>query len=344
MKKPSIIFAVPRDVPFFDVIFSDEARNCLDRLGWTIDLPDVPIHDRTVPWRDILKGYDAVITSWSSPRLDKNTLAPDAAIRVVGHAAGSVANLVSPELYERGIRVTCANDVMAQSVAEWCLAMTLFGLRGFLDYASFGGMGKLRWDRRDRPKGIQEARIGIWGCGDIARHFIRLLGSLEPAEIMVCDDYLTEEAAQESGVRNAELEDIFSESDVIVLLQAYRPDTAGRIGAEELARVRDGTVLLNCARAGLIREDALLTELEKGRFTGIFDVYHEEPLPEDSPLHRMPNVILSPHCAGLPGREKYMPLIIEEFERFFAGKPLLHEISRERAATMTSLVPRPRKG
>jgi len=339
---PSIVFAVPRDIPYLEEIFGRKAREWLDRASWKIDFPDCSVRDKAIPWREILKGYDAVITCWSSPRLDGNTLAPDSTIRIVGHAAGSVAGIVSPELYDRGIRVTTANEMMAQAVADWCLTVTLLGVRRFLDYTSFGGAGSLRWDRKLRPGFIQDAKIGIWGYGAVARHFIRMLGPLNPAEILVCDDFLSEDKASVSRIRKVGLDEVFSRADVVVLLQALREDTADRVGEKELGRIRDGAVFINCGRAGLVREEALIAELGKGRFTGILDVYHEEPLPGNSPLLRMPNVVLTPHNAGRPGRERYVPLILAEFERFFSGKPLQHEITRERAAAMTRLIPRSR--
>jgi phosphoglycerate dehydrogenase-like enzyme len=80
----------------------------------------------------------------------------------------------------------------------------------------------------------------------------------------------------------------------------------------------------------------MLRELEKGRFTAILDVYHQEPLPESSPLHRMPNVILTPHNAGRPSWGRFVPLILEEFERFFSGRALKYEVSYERAMKMTT--------
>jgi phosphoglycerate dehydrogenase-like enzyme len=93
--------------------------------------------------------------------------------------------------------------------------------------------------------------------------------------------------------------------------------------------------LINCGRGKLTDEQALYNELSKERITAILDVYHKEPLSQDSPLHQMPNVILSPHNAGRPSRSGYISLILNEFQRFFSGQPLKHEITRERAGTMT---------
>jgi phosphoglycerate dehydrogenase-like enzyme len=333
--KPSLIFAVPKDIPYFTEIFSDEARETLDRLGWKLDLPDCSVHDQNIPWREILRGHDGIVTCWASPRLDAETLAQDCRLRIVGHAAGSVAGIVSSELYDRGIKVTSANDLMAQAVADWCLAMTLVGLRRFLEYCSFGAATPLRWDRRYRPTFIQDAKIGIWGFGAVAQHFVRMLTPLRPAEILVHSDYLSDGLAAKLGIRKVGFDEVFAESHVIALLESLTPETAENVGPHQLGLIKDDAVLINCGRAMLTQKEALLKELEKRRFTAIFDVYHEEPLPEDSPLLRMPNVILTPHNAGRPGREKCVPLILEEFERFFSGQPLEYEISRERAATMT---------
>ena len=103
-------------------------------------------------------------------------------------------------------------------------------------------------------------------------------------------------------------------------------------------------MLINAGRADLVQYDALVEELARGRFTAILDVHHTEPVPQDSPFRKMPNVILTPHVAGRGRYDMYVPCVLDEFERFFAGEPLLHEIAADRAGSMTRESLRSQKG
>ena len=132
-----------------------------------------------------------------------------------------------------------------------------------------------------------------------------------------------------------DIEALFAQSDILQLLQSLTDASKGTVGPELLALIKDGSVLVNAGRAHLTREDALLAELRTGRFTGIFDVHHTEPLPLDSPLRQLTNVIMTPHCAGREGRTRYASLMLEELARLLEGQPLLYEVDPARAKAMT---------
>jgi glyoxylate reductase len=95
-----------------------------------------------------------------------------------------------------------------------------------------------------------------------------------------------------------ELDDLFARADIVSLHTALNDDTAGLISAERLAAMRDGSVLINTARGGLVDEPALVAELQSGRLRAGLDVYTVEPLPADSPLLGLDNVILVPHLGS----------------------------------------------
>ena len=103
----------------------------------------------------------------------------------------------------------------------------------------------------------------------------------------------------------------------------------------QLAAIKEGGVLVNCGRAPLIDEDALIAALQEQRFTAIMDVFEEEPLPDEHPYRTLPNVILTPHCAGNGRDARYLGMMLEEFDRFFRGATLEYEVSLERALAMT---------
>ncbi len=236
---------------------------------------------------------------------------------------------------QRGVKLCTANRLMARSVAEWALTMTMVGLRGLLSYAQFGTGGQLNWEQRQTNRVPADATVGIWGYGDVSRWLLELLRPLEFGEILVSDDYLTEEMASAQRVRKVEFDELFAASDVIHCLTGLTATNKGRVGAAQLASMRDGAVLANCGRAALIQEEALIAALETGRFTAILDVFEEEPLAADHPYRSMPNVILTPHNAGYGRDATYLAAMLDEFHRFFQGEPLQMEVKQERALVMT---------
>lgn len=137
------------------------------------------------------------------------------------------------------------------------------------------------------------------------------------------------------GGRKVELEELLTQSDILHLLVGVNAENYGRIGSSELAMMRRGATLINCGRAHLTQEAALEQELRSGQINAILDVYFEEPTPADSLLEGLSNVILTPHNAGFPGRGRFVPFLLDEFNRFLRGEPLHGEISAARFATMT---------
>lgn len=304
-------------------------------LGFTIRLNRHPGAPDDAAALAPLQDVEALLTTWGSPRLDAHILDHAPALRIVGHVGGSVAGIASPELFQRGVRLSTANPVMARTVAEYSLLMTLVGLRRLPRYAQFGQAGCLDWGARELPVSPPGAVIGIWGYGDVVRWLLRLLRPLEPGAILVHDEHLTAAAAAAEGVTAVDFDTLFRRADVVHCLTGLTPANRGRVGAAQLAALRSGAVLINCGRAALIQEEALIAALRENRFTAIMDVFETEPLAADHPYRTMPNVILTPHNAGYGRDEYYLGAMLEEFDRFFRHEPLRYEVTLERARTMT---------
>ena len=149
--------------------------------------------------------------------------------------------------------------------------------------------------------------------------------------MLVSDPFLPAAEAREIGLEPVELDELFARSTVVSLHAPLLDETRGRIDAALLARLRDGGVLINSGRAGLVDEAALFNELRSGRIRAALDVFPVEPLPSDSPYRRLPNAVLSAHQAGhsvethlLQGRT-----MVEEVLRFLRGEPLLFEVTAQ---------------
>jgi phosphoglycerate dehydrogenase-like enzyme len=108
------------------------------------------------------------------------------------------------------------------------------------------------------------------------------------------------------------------------------------IKAHHLASLPDGAIFVNTSRSHTVDSDALLAELQSGRIQAALDVFDQEPLPADSPLLHLENVILTPHTAGASrqARLRQGAVMVEEIERFFQGEPLRYAVTGDMLATM----------
>ena len=102
------------------------------------------------------------------------------------------------------------------------------------------------------------------------------------------------------GVTFTPLDDLYAQSDVVSVHLRLSPATRHFLGADQLARMKPSAILINTARGAIVDEDALLNALQSGRIAGAgLDVFTEEPLPPGAPIFDAPNVVISPHCAGI---------------------------------------------
>ena len=147
---------------------------------------------------------------------------------------------------------------------------------------------------------------------------------------------MSSEEAARLGVALVRLDALLSESDIVSLHVPSLPETRHLIGAAELARIKDGALLINTARGAIVEEAALIAELRKGRFTAALDVYEHEPLPDDSPLRTLDNAILSPHAAGhtYETYRRQGMSAVNEVLRFLRHEPLQHRVTPRMLSTM----------
>jgi phosphoglycerate dehydrogenase-like enzyme len=154
--------------------------------------------------------------------------------------------------------------------------------------------------------------------------------------IIVYDPFLSLAEIHDLEVESCEMDTLFELADIVSLHAPLLTTTRGMIGASQLARLHDGAILLNTAHAHLVDEDALLRELLSGRILAALDVFHEEPLPADSPLLALPNVLLSPHAGALTRETlfKQGQMMLDEVQRFLRGEPLAYEIFPDQLPNM----------
>ena len=326
----------------YDEIMSPRATEKLHALGEVVSAGPPQGGGRNVTQdqiRDVLAGTDAVLTTWGAPRFDGALLERADRLKVIAHAAGTIKGLVAPEAFDRGVQVTHAASVIADSVGEWALTVTLMALRKA--YELNQSMHDPNTDGADKRKfgfgsELYFKRVGIVAASMTGRAFIRLLQPFQP-DILVFDPYLSEQRAAELGVRRAQrLDELFETCDIVSNHAPTTPETNGMIGAAQLAKLRDGALFVNTARAAAIDYDALTRELQSGRIRAAIDVFPKEPLALDSPLRRLDNVYLSPHVAGgtNESRQRLGEAMVDELRRFFSGEPLRYGVTKQMLATM----------
>lgn len=127
------------------------------------------------------------------------------------------------------------------------------------------------------------------------------------------------------------LRTMLGQCDVVVVVVPFTPDTRGLIGAAEFRSMTRRPWFLNIGRGPVVDEPALIAALGEGRLAGaILDVFAEEPLPPDSPLWTMPNVVVTPHMAGPTHPEDVVPRFNANLRRYLAGAPLRNVVDRRR--------------
>ncbi|HRV91170.1 MAG TPA: phosphoglycerate dehydrogenase [Anaerolineae bacterium] len=243
-----------------------------------------------------IPGYDGLIVR-SSVKVTKEVLEAADALKVIGRAGVGVDNIDIDTASLRGIVVMNTPGANTIATAEHTVALLLAVCR--LAPQAYMSMKQGRWDRKSFT-GVQlyRKKMGIIGMGRIGMRVAARCQAFG-MDVLTYDPYLSDEAAQELKVKCVPLSDLLAEADFIALHAALTPNTERIINADAIAQMKNGVRIVNTARGALIDTEALIDGLQSGKIAGVaLDVFVEEPLPTDSPLLEMDNVIVTPHLAA----------------------------------------------
>jgi phosphoglycerate dehydrogenase-like enzyme len=171
---------------------------------------------------------------------------------------------------------------------------------------------------------LKGATLGLLGPGRLGSQVGRF-GLAFGMKLVAWSQNLTRERAAEVGAEYVSKEDFFRRADFIAILLRLSPRTVGLVGKAEIALMKPDAFLVNASRGPIVDNDALVAALEAGRIAGAaLDVYDVEPLPADSPLRRVENLLLTPHIgyATRNSFETFYPDTLEAVLAFIAGKPI----------------------
>ncbi|TXS53694.1 dihydrofolate reductase [Streptomyces sp. uw30] len=223
-----------------------------------------------------------------------------------------------------GVRLCNARGVHEASTAELTLTLILASLRGVPDFVRAQERGE--WLGGFRPA-LADKNVLIVGYGSIGA---AIEDRLAPFELARVARVARSERTTARGVVHplTELPALLPEADVVILSTPLTDATRHLVDADFLARMKDGALLVNVARGGVVDTKALLAALESGRVTAALDVTDPEPLPQDHPLWQAPGVLISPHVGGptsafLPRAKR---LLVDQLSRYVNREPLRNVI------------------
>ena len=259
---------------------------------------------------------------------DLSTVAPR--VRWVQSTSAGIGQMVKRVgLDKAGIVITTSSGVHARPLADFCLmAMLMFAK----DYVRMERDKKAKhWERYcgEELTGKTLAIVGLGRVGqEVARHGkrmdMRVVGMRRTDVPVVGIDKMFD---------RDQLRDVLGETDFLVLAAPHTPETEGIIGADEIAAMKRGAVLINIGRGQLVDEPALIRALQEGHLAGAaLDVFSAEPPHADSPLWDMPNVIISPHSASTVTQEnaRITELFCDNLQRYLSGRPLRNVLDTEK--------------
>ena len=223
---------------------------------------------------------------------------------------------------EHGVIVSNVPNYAFDSVAEFTFALALNLMRKV--HAADINLRKGNFDWRSLTGNeLMNKTLGVLGTGNTGRRVIQIAHGFKMS-VLSTTDHPNSEKAKKLGVKFVDLDTLLTESDIVTLHLPLTPETEHMIGASELAKMKPTSILINTARGKIIDETALVEALQAKRIAGAgLDVFEKEPLPLNSPLMELENVVLTPHIAFLSKEsiDECTDICVENVEMFARGKP-----------------------
>ena len=290
-----------------------------------------------------LKAYEGIeaelpdaeiVIAWS---LRPEQLKAARKLRWIHSPAAAVHQLMFPELVNNDIIVTNAREVHGPVVAEHVVAQILAlakKLPQALRLQKQHTWGKeLLWVEKPPPREIAGATLGLVGLGSIGSEVAKRASALGMNVIAVRKN---PGKGTPEGVQKVfgpeQVADVLGQSDYVVLAAPLTPETTALMNAKRLSQMKPHAYLINVSRGPLVDEIALADALRSRRIAGAaLDVFPKEPLPADSPLWDLDNLLITPHTAAVTTKlwDRHYELISENLRRYLAGQPLLCMVDKK---------------
>lgn len=244
-------------------------------------------------------------------------------------SAAGLDHCLTREVVASDILVSGASGLFADQVAEQTLALVLGLLRGLPTF--FRQQQRKEFIRR--PTGdLHGKTVGIVGFGGNGRRIAAVLAPFR-VRLLATDLYVRDQPQHVESLWPADrLSELLAAADVVILAVPLTDQTRGFIGQRQFDQMKPGALLVNVARGEVVVERDLVAALRSGRLAGAgLDVAEVEPLPPDSPLWELENVIITPHVGAQSARriDNTTELVCENLRRYLGGRPLLHLVDKQ---------------
>jgi phosphoglycerate dehydrogenase-like enzyme len=273
---------------------------------------------------------DVLLDCWAGPTRLVGALRMAPRLLWIHARSAGLDRVLAPEVVAHPAVLTNGRGAFSPALAEFALAALLFFVKDLRRLGAQQAAGE--WAPYDMER-FEGRTVGIVGYGDIGRAVasrlrplgVRILALRRRPERSAADPLVEESFPPER------LMEMVARADDVVVALPLTPQTRGLVGHEAIAAMRPTGVLVNIGRGPVVDEPALVSALERGAIRGAaLDVFETEPLPKEHPFWRLPNVLLSPHCADhVPGWvDEAMRVFLRQLERFRRGEPLLDPVDK----------------
>jgi phosphoglycerate dehydrogenase-like enzyme len=238
---------------------------------------------------------------------------------------------VFQRLLERGVRLSASAGASAEPIAQTAIAALLWLARGFPHWQD--AQRRRAWERlpdREIPRDLRGQTLVVVGLGGIGREIARLARALGLHVIGVRRSPAQEDDPVDELHAPSALPRLLPRADWLALSCPLTPETRRLVDARALALLPRGARILSVGRGEVVDEAALVDALRKGQVGGAYlDVFETEPLPADSPLWDLPNVLVTPHnsAASRGNERRQAESFLANLARFGRGEPLRHEVA-----------------
>jgi phosphoglycerate dehydrogenase-like enzyme len=257
-------------------------------------------------------------------------------LRWIHSTAAAVHTLIFPELVNSEIVITNAREVHGRVVAEHVIAL-IFALAKKIHHAaafqSKHEWAQLRmWEEWPRVREVAGATVGLVGLGSIGRAVAKHAKALGMRVIAARENPGTGTDGADAVFGPEQIDEVFKQADYVVLAAPTTANTKSIASAARIALMKLAACLINVGRGSLVDEAALANALRNKKIGGAaLDVFDKEPLPAESPLWDVPNLLITPHTAGLTEMqwERHYELFSENLRRYIKGEPLLAVVDKK---------------
>lgn len=281
----------------FKVLVSDPISDM--GIQQLMDADDIAVEKKTGLSEDelvqIIAEYDGLLVR-SQTKVTEKIMAAASRLKVIGRAGVGVDNIDLEAATKRGIIVINAPDGNTITTCEHAFAMMMALARHIPQAYAKTISGQ--WDRKFLGVELRNKTLGVLGMGRIGSEVAKRAKAFG-MEILGYDPFLTEDRAEKLGVKLATVDDIVRTADFITVHTPLTPETKHMIARPQFEVMKKGMRIINCARGGIVDEQALVEAIDQGIVAGAaFDVFEKEPPEADHPFLHHPKIIVTPHLGA----------------------------------------------